>query len=285
MDARPILTFDTSAINKLAKDPDSEASEALVAGLRSGFFVRLSFTSVEEVVATTSGECRRMLLDVCRRLVSSGDCIDPTGEILRKMVAHFEGGPPFDWRTICVRLPEAEREIARLENFPDDLAKKVRAEQQISDEAFDKVYNDAKPHFARLFAPGTGRVPGSASELVARLQETFWRTARNLYARYAKNHTDETTIRRFVKQCDPFHALLVAFFAAAYDRCVRPQNVGPSFKSDSGDTLMAVCLPYCHQFVTNDAGQLACYSEVVSLVGLGVTVRSYEEFRSTLCLA
>ncbi|MGA3328872.1 MAG: hypothetical protein ABSF45_30850 [Terriglobia bacterium] len=61
MDARPRLTFDTSAINKLADDGHLRA---LVGGLGSGFFVRLTFTNVEEVVASTTGERRRKLLDV-----------------------------------------------------------------------------------------------------------------------------------------------------------------------------------------------------------------------------
>jgi hypothetical protein len=42
---------------------------------------------------------------------------------------------------------------------------------------------------------------------------------------------------------------------------------------------MAVCLPYCDQFVTADSGQLAAFREVVSIAGLATTAKSYEEFR------
>ena len=42
-DNRPIITFDTSAINRLADDPDCEA---LIDGLGVGFHPRLTFTSV-----------------------------------------------------------------------------------------------------------------------------------------------------------------------------------------------------------------------------------------------
>lgn len=47
MENKPILTFDTSAVNRLADDP---AREALIDGLVSGFFPRLTFTSIDEVV-------------------------------------------------------------------------------------------------------------------------------------------------------------------------------------------------------------------------------------------
>lgn len=46
--------------------------------------------------------------------------------------------------------------------------------------------------------------------------------------------------------------------------------------------MMAVCLPYCDQFVTADPRQLPAYREVVSIGGLNTTLKSYEEFRNGL---
>jgi hypothetical protein len=74
MASEPILIFDTSGINRLTDDPDSPA---LIAGLRLGFHIRLSFTSVSEIIATTDGERRRVLLTICKKLQSSGDSLDP----------------------------------------------------------------------------------------------------------------------------------------------------------------------------------------------------------------
>ena len=79
MAEQPILIFDTSGVNRLVDDPDSGA---LIAGLRSGFHVRLTFTSVSEIVATTNGDRRGKLLRVCRQL--AGDCIDPQHRIIQK---------------------------------------------------------------------------------------------------------------------------------------------------------------------------------------------------------
>lgn len=185
MDARPILTLDTSAINKLADDSDSRA---LIGGLGSGFFVRLTFTNVEEVVATTCGDRRRKLLDVCRRLLPSGDCIDPTGEIIRKMVAGFERGARFDWQAVDVGFPEAEQEIARQENFPDDLAKVVREEARTYAKTFDKVYADARPNFDKVFVVGGKDRPANVSQLASGLKKEgqYWAIATNLYERVAE---------------------------------------------------------------------------------------------------
>jgi hypothetical protein len=275
-----ILTLDTSAINRLADDPDCEA---LTAGLRSRFHLRLSFTSVSELLATENCWRRRKLLGVCRRLLESGDCIDPQHEIIRKMVSRFEASPSFDWRDVYVRFPQAEIEISRREDISDDEAAQEREDARANNKVFVAVYDDTKPAFDRLFAAGTERLPGSVSELVTQLQGgggAFWTLAANLYARVATKPVDETTIRRFAMRCDPFRALMIALVAAQYERCVRPRHARPSLRSGRNDTFMSVCLPYCHQFVTDDLGQLACYKEVVSVGNLDVTVRSYEEFHS-----
>ncbi|HXP70925.1 MAG TPA: hypothetical protein VOA88_16705 [Candidatus Dormibacteraeota bacterium] len=280
MDDRPIWTPDTSGINRLADDPDSDA---LIAGLRSGFFVRLTFTSIGEVIANEDADRRRKLLRICGLLLSAGDCIDPQHEILRKMVAEFEATPSFDWRKVRVDFPEAQVEIARRENFSDEEARQEREENEKLKDQFARVYEDAKPHFDRLFSSGAENPPRNVAELVARLQipgGAFWTLAGNIYARVGKKSPDEALMRKFVAACDPFRALMVAFIAAQYDLCLRPERVGPSFRSGRNDTLMAICLPYCHQFVTNDKGQLACYRAVASVADLDVAVRSYEDFRN-----
>ena len=280
MNSKPIWTPDTSVVNRLADDPDSDA---LVAGLRSGFQVRLTFTSVSEVIANERPARRAQLLRICRVLLSAGDCIDPQNEILSKMISRFEEASSFDWRMVRVDISQMQSELARDENITDDLAEQERGEARVLDEQFVKIYDDAKPAFDRLFQEGSERAPASVSELVARLQKpegAFWTLAGSLYSRVGKLSPDEALMRRFTQECYPFRALLIALCAAQYDRCIRPQNLGPSLRSGRNDTFMAVCLPYCHQFVTADRRLLACFREVVSVAELDVTVTSYEEFRN-----
>jgi hypothetical protein len=142
---RPIWTPDTSTINRLADDFDSEA---LIAGLRSGFLLRLTFTSISEIISNEKGDRRRQLLCVCRRLLSSGDCIDPQHEILGKMVAEFEATPSLDWRKVKVDFPEAKVEVAGRENFSDEEARQEREENEKLKDQFARVFEDAQLHGA-----------------------------------------------------------------------------------------------------------------------------------------
>src|SRR6266566_194266 len=62
-DVRPRIIFDTSALNALADEPESEA---IVKSLGIGFRVRLSETSLAEIGATPRPERREELLALCR---------------------------------------------------------------------------------------------------------------------------------------------------------------------------------------------------------------------------
>jgi hypothetical protein len=285
MGYKPILTFDTSSIGGTGCLVDEPDLDALLAGFTTGFHSRFTFTSVGEIIATTSRERRQEQLKVCKRLLSSGDCIDPQHEVIRKMVERFEQPGPFDWTNVDVRFLEAESEISREQNFSDELAEQEREEARTHEREFINVYGDAKPEFDKIFATGT-KIPTSASELVSRLQTggAFWTLAGNLCARVSRNSWDATKVRRFFDACPPFGALMVAIFVAQYYRCVRPQSTGPSLRTGRNDTFMATCLPYCEQFVTNDPKQLRCFNEVTSICRLPVVVRSYDDFRSGFLL-
>jgi len=274
---RPILTLDTSAINHLADDSDCET---LLARISAGFHVRLSFTCVSEVISPEDRDRRERLLSVTRSLLAGGDCIDPQHEIIRKMVARFEEDPSFDWREVAVDFPEAQVEIAGNLNFDDELAKEERESSRSLEAQFAEVFEIAKPAFDRLFEKNAVNRPRTVSELVTRLQEggAFWSLAQRLYDRVAKYPADLDTIQRFVAACDPFRVLIIAVCVAQFDRTIR--RSGPSLRSGRNDTFMAVCLPYCHHFITADARQLSCYREIVSTSN--VALKSYTEFRDGL---
>jgi hypothetical protein len=277
---RKILSFDTSGINRLA---DDFYSDALVAGLKSGYFVRFPFTTVSEVIANSSGARRAQLLRVCRALLAvAGDCIEPHQEILKIMVARFEKSLPLGLEHVYLRMNVAEDEILRAENFDDDLAAQERTENRINDKVYVGMFANAKVAFDALANSGI-EMPRSVAELVARLQQggAFWTLARNLIERVATKPIDDIGIKKFYAECEPFRALMIAIFAAQYDRCVRQRSENRSLKAGRNDTFMATCLPYCDEFITDDDGQLACYEEVVSLTGIGATIRSYDEFRNS----
>jgi hypothetical protein len=177
-------------------------------------------------------------------------------------------------------MAEAEDEIRRAEVFDDTLATQERTENRINDKEFVSVYTNAKSAFDRLADAGIS-MPRSVGELVSQLQQggAFWTLVRNLYERVASKPADDATIKRFYAECEPFRVTMIAIIAAQYDRCIRQPSDGRSLKAGRNDTFMAACLPYCDEFVTDDAGQLACYQEVAAVAGIPVRILSYDEFR------
>ncbi len=282
MNEKSIWTPDTSAINRLTH-PESAP---LIAGLRAGFRPRLTFTSISEVIATESSFRRKELIDVCRHLLSVGDCIDLPHEILKKMVAGFESAPSLNWREVPVDFSPAQDYIARGCDFDEGHAQQEREEAHASEKTFTAVYAEAKAEFDQMavkLAAVQARMPRTLAELIAPLQSggAFWNVAKNWLTRAGGRSPDDMTIRRFYDECDPFRAHMESFCAALYERCVRPDSIGPSLRTGRNDTFMAIYLPYCDQFVTDDMRQLQCYRQIISIAGLSTAVFSYEEFRSS----
>src|ERR1700730_1095221 len=138
MERKPILVFDTSSINCLADERDSDT---LIVAIRSSFYIKFTFTNVLEIVATLSGERRRKLFGVCKSLLCSGDCMDPQKEIIRKFITRFEQSSPFDWREVDVRFRNADNKIVRRDNFGNDLAEKEREDARSCESLFNKIYD------------------------------------------------------------------------------------------------------------------------------------------------
>src|SRR5579863_1448996 len=108
---RPVLIFDTSAINKLADDPHSSS---LGAGIRSAFFTRFTETNISEIVATANESRRDHLLNSVQSLMSHAHCVHPYQWIIDQQAAMFDKSPlHFDWRKLNIRFLGCEDEIVR----------------------------------------------------------------------------------------------------------------------------------------------------------------------------
>lgn len=285
MESKPILTFDTSAINRLADDP---VHEALINGLASGFFVRLTFTSINEVAQNSCDERRDSLFQVCNVLLASGDCLLPVGELLQKMIRAFDRDTAtFEWHGVDVGLDGDVEAAVRSAVISDDLSAAARDEAEPMKQLFKRIFDDTKPAFDKVFAANSSARPQSVGELIGGLQRggQSWKIARSLYDRIAGHSADEGTVRRFWDRSAPFQCLMGAVCAALYDRGVRLSNTPGSLKAGWADTFMAAYLPYCDQFVTADSGQLACYREVGKLYTPSLTIRSWSDLRGALCVS
>src|SRR6266853_3039151 len=106
------LSFDTSGVNALADSPDCAA---LLAGISSGYFTRLTFPSVAEPLATTNEARRNRLFDTLNALRLNGECLEAHQWILTQLVQNNEKHGRGMWDSLALRFAECEVEIARRE--------------------------------------------------------------------------------------------------------------------------------------------------------------------------
>ena len=279
---KPILIFDTSAINKLTAETDLPA---LAAGLTTAYSTRLTGSNISELVATTTSEKRGLLLDTCLRLLVCGDCIDPFNWIVEKHVQVFDRNPePYEWTAVNVRNRVMEDEIVRRTLIDDEIARQERESATETKESFEDVFCSMRPGFDQIFSAGTER-PTTFAEFVTILQKeggAFWTGyGHKFYARNVKNEPDERKVRALADRCPPFMMMVLAAAMAQYKRAIVEI---PKKKQRAGrvDLLMSVYLPYCRVFVTNDHDQEACLKEMATVAGLDREILSYDDFRNRL---
>ena len=108
---RTILGFDTSALNALHRGGPNVSP--LLAGLDTGYAIRLNGTALDEIVAHSLPQERERLRKLCRRLLANGagDVLLPFHEITTRLAVAFESGRPFDWTRVDVRSNEYMRFI------------------------------------------------------------------------------------------------------------------------------------------------------------------------------
>ena len=285
MDDKHIVGFDTSAINGLLDDPDSTV---VLPKIISRFHVRLSAASAGELIATSDALRRSKLLALCQDLMQSGDCIHDAYQLLQILIRDYEASPTFDWQSVDIRFQDAENRLRSGAAFNDGESQSVRDENREAESKFEAFYKRFNSLYKDAFAqPGATR-PASLSESVEWLKKsgTFDKMASVLYAHVSeRDRRDDPSptalVKNFLHSCPPFLALLLGACAARYTRNLKPSQQ-PSMKAGALDTSMAVCLPYCHIFVTSDGGMQNCFREIGQLASLVVEVTSYNRFRQRL---
>jgi hypothetical protein len=284
MNTRPILCFDTSAINHLA---DDEHMESLSFGVKAGFFPRLTETNIEEVIATKDASRRKKLLRLCQRLLAAGDGIKPFQSVTRSLITAFENNPAnFQWKIIDETFPALEREIVEQTIIDDKVSSERRALGKENERVFEQIYKkEIRAEFEKLFSESPGKRPESFSDVIATWRlpgGRFWAYGASLYKLAAKLEPEEEKLRRFVDICPPFHAFVLAACIAEYERFTRNLKIGPSLRAGSYDLFMSIYLPYCDVFVTAEDRQYEAFKEITKVGKLDGEIYSYEEFRQRL---
>jgi hypothetical protein len=281
----PIVTFDTSAHNRLVED--GSRSEAVLAGIKSALFFRFAGLSIEELVSTSDPVKRAALFTYCARLQDGPtDCLYPQNELIRLLVAeHFKNPSTFDWTTVDVRGWEYEDAIRRRYFVSDqELATVQYQELKSRQKNYKQMFSNLRPALRKVFDAHGEAPPATLREALSRLQSGEGRLisgmGKLLYDRGAETDASEATVRQFMEVCPPFRALIYAMLMSWYDLGVRDPHVGEKFRAGGNDLFMSIYLPYCDMFVTAEKNgeQEKCLREVAFVAGLETKIVSYDDF-------
>ena len=234
------------------------------------FDVYLSFTSLEELVATPSESRRLDLLQRFKRLLRPGKCIVPPAEIFRLMAAaHSAASGQFDWMNVDVAT-EGFLDV-------DDL---LSAEQGAENKDREAKFKEC----VALLRRGLGHLPiterpscyRDVAAIMSEDQDSVWKLAQGLYRRASGTGIDEPLAKAFLQACPPCRALCIGQMLGVYSSSLRGSKDGRP--AGLADLLMSVYLPYCDQFVTNDPGQRNALTEVANCTGISCRVLLFDEF-------
>src|SRR5216684_2696643 len=232
------LSFDTSGVNALADSPDCAA---LLAGISSGYFTRLTFPSVAEPLATTNEARRNRLFDTLNALRLNGECLEAHQWILTQLVQNNEKHGRGTWDSLALRFVQCEVEIAQRE-FSESESGEERKFSVDTENQFTKIFSDTRPRFEKVFEEGTKR-PVNADELVAHLNGeggAFWIMAANLYERAVGVRPTEERIRTFMEDCPPFLGTMLGLIHALFEWAIREKPVKKDKRIGKTDFFCAI---------------------------------------------
>jgi hypothetical protein len=272
------IAFDTSALNAFAKG--GSRSEPHLKALNCGFDVWLPAMSVDELISTPDANTREMLIACCQQLLVSGRCIRQPNEILTLLVsAHARNPARFDWQQVDIRARVYERAIID-RDFSNELCVEQLNQQHQVEQEFMGVWEQLRPKLAPILAKDSGKQPTSYSQAaeIARSANPnlLWGFGRGLYSHVTGTTPSDAEIEAFLDACPPFRAVCYGFCGSWYDVALAPTV----YKNLAGrnDQMMAVYLPYCSRFVTQDKKQLERLRDIAVETKLDCEVLSYKSF-------
>jgi len=274
------LSFDTSGVNALADSPDCAA---LLAGIKCGYFTRLTFPSIAEPLATADPARRNSLFEILNGLRLNGECLEAHNWILTELVRNHARGAGVGWDSLDLHFTQCEIAIARRE-FSDNESREERKFAAETEEQFTKTFANVRTRFETVFEGGTDR-PANADDLLTHLNGTggaFWIMAANLYERAAGVRPTEAQIRAFFAECPPFVTLMLGLVHAQFEWSITNSPSKKNKRVGKTDLFCAIYLPYCDLYITDDDEQRKCLTEIAAGAKLPVEILSVAEFGDRL---
>jgi hypothetical protein len=244
---RPIVSFDTSVVNRLAKHTNFVA---LRTKINDAYHVRMNRTVIAELVSTEAAELRAHLLNVERMLRCPGDITFPHDKILESSIRFFEEHRSnFEWKRVSIRSKKMEEFLA--DTFLDD-GRSADQRKQFSDlndqwietfqrfsDSFNENVKDSRPTSLDGLVELLEREDGAILQAWGKM----------LYKKHDGTDGSAECIRQFYELCPPFRAMVMVMLVQQWERCFRDLKLAPSFRAGRNDMIMATYLPYCNVFV------------------------------------
>jgi hypothetical protein len=288
---RPIVTFDTSVHNRLM---DDSAGEAVLARIRGNRHVRIAGLSIEELASTTDATERKALFTYAQHVTqdNESDCLLPHNELIRRLILdHYHNPWSFDWRNVDVRSWDYHGELSNREYVMDDaLATDQRQQQKDLQKQFRQMFTTLRPKLDLAFANhGTPRPLTFRDALKGDKEGNQTLTVsmgRMFYIGITGAKVSRNRVREFIEVCPPYRAMLYGMMMARYDLAVRDMHRGERFQCGRNDLFMAVYLPYCDEFVTDEKRreQERCLREIAAVANVPTKVLSYDDFYNSLAI-
>ena len=128
---RPMVILDTSAMNALYDDAEGASK---LNKLRHAYFPLLTFSVLDELVATTDPYRNTQLFELALKIQSAGNCILPFNYLLKNHVHGFLAGTDFDWKRVnCLGNQLKERIVENRHELSKELTDQQR-EQNMQQE-------------------------------------------------------------------------------------------------------------------------------------------------------
>jgi hypothetical protein len=296
---KPIVIFDTSAVNALYDDTQRDVRSAT---LRCAYYPRLVFSVLDELVATQDAYKNKQLYDMALSLQSAGDPMLPFNYLLIAHVREYCTSAEYDWKGAnCSGEHLREAIIDNRHGLTGQLTK----EQLTSNKNTEKEYKNSLKSFRKLLQEVENSLdlfatPEDFLKQAFEQDGRFWRLGASLMNQALEIIREEepeivlvpatlglskkpfipTDGSRFAGLCPPFNSLILGIAQSEYSRVHDPSlnNVQRDKSAGRADTYMSIYLPYCRFFVTNDAGQFDSLAPTASRSGLKAEVLMYRDF-------
>jgi len=300
---RPVVVFDTSAINALHEDVDRDAKLRI---LRCAYYPRLVFSVLDELVATPDSYKNKQFYDMSLSLQSAGDCMLPFNYLLIAHISAYCSGTPYDWKAVNCNGNDMKKAIIDNRHGMTEI---LTEEQRTSNKSTEDQYKAALKSFRKLLQgaqdpQGTYQTAEDFLKSTLEANGRFWRLAASLMNKALEiiNEERESEVVQkelsplshelahkkfapsdaveFAEICPPFKTLIYGISQSEYSRVHDPSLNSKQREKSAGraDTYMSTYLPYCRFFVTNDAGQFQCLAPTALRSDVQSDVLMYDDF-------